>query len=398
MAYSGPVFQSTERDVAPEYLYRGAAAMGQGINDLLSGVGAAVGNKIDERDKSKALQARFDLLEQEGYASPELRDKFYSGSTSQQAGIMAELMARMDREAAAGQQRESARRFDLGYGLDALRLNQQSEQFGQRMGFDRMQAQQDANYRNEQLRMQQQEQAFREKPVTWEQLNGTNYMVNPKGGALPLGGGEDDNPLGRLFALPGARVTSYGYRNDPTPDSNSAAGIGAFVPEAEQAKIKAGQPSPYRLQPGDIAVSPDIEARMRRAGVKPGDRVMFQRADGTSEAGRWMDRTSPSLSGRVDFYSPGGVRADDGAAITGFSLYAPAETPAQAKPQKEQITWKENRETGERNPYIFDPVRGGLVPVPVLEPEAAAAAAAPGQAAAKPKSRLEEWAGKYLKK
>lgn len=328
MAYGGPVYSPRVQDKSADYIYQGAADLWGGIG---KGLSAGIGKAVDEREKSKALQARFDLLEQEGYAPPDLRDKFYSGSTSQQAGIMAELMARMDREAAAGQQRESARRFDLGYGLDAQRLNQQSEQFGQRMGFDRMQAQQDANYRNEQLQMQQQEQAFREKPVTWEQLNGTNYMVNPKGGALPLAGGEDDNPLGKLFALPDARVTSYGYRNDPTPDSNSAAGIGAFVPAAEQEKIKAGQPSPYRLQPGDFAVSPDMEARMRKAGVKPGDRVMFQRADGTSEAGRWMDRTSPSLKGRVDFYSPGGVRPDDGAGITGFSLYAPADTPAEAK-------------------------------------------------------------------
>lgn len=331
MAYQSRGIEFPGGDYGARYIAGAGEAMGKGINDLLGGAANAIGNKIGEREKSDALRSRFDLLAQEGYAPPELQEKFYKGSTGAQAGILTELMATMDRDAAAGKDREAARRFDLGYGLDAQRLNQQADQFGQRMGFDRMQAGQDAAYKNEQLQMQQQEQAFREKPVTWEQLNGTNYMVNPKGGALPLAGGEDNNPLGKLFALPDARVTSYGYRNDPTPDSNSAAGIGAFVPEAEQAKIKAGQPSAYRLQPGDFAVSPDMEARMRKAGVKPMDRVLFQRADGTTEAGRWADRTSPSLKGRVDFYSPGGVRADDGAQITGFSLYAPAETPAAPK-------------------------------------------------------------------
>ncbi len=392
MAYNSRGIQFPGGDYGARYIAGAGEAMGQGLKDLLGGAGAAIGNKIGEREKSDALRSRFDLLAQEGYAPPELQEKFYKGSTGAQAGILTELMAKMDREAAAGKEREAARRFDLGYGLDAQRLNQQADQFGQRMRLDQMQAGQDANYRNEQLRMQQQELEARNRPVTWEQLNGTNYMVNPRGGALPLsGGGEDDNPLGKLFNLPGARVTSYGYANDPTPDSNSAAGIGAFVPAEEQAKIKAGQPSPYRLQPGDFAVSPDMEAQMRKAGVNPGDRVMFQRADGTSEAGRWMDRTSPSLQGRVDFYSPGGVRADDGAQITGFSLYAPAEKPAASKapPRVQTVTMRDADGNEQLMQVLPDGTYRPMRPAPA--PAAAGGpAAAPGQPAA-PKAAASRW-------
>lgn len=182
-SYGGPVYSPRVQDKSADYIYQGMADLWGGIG---KGISAAIGNTIDERQKSKALQARFDMLEQEGYTTPEMRDKFYKGSTSQQAGIMAELMARMDRAAAEGRERESARRFDLGYDLDKTRLGQQQEQFAQRMGFDRMQAGQDADYRNAQLEEARRRQDFEERPVTWEQLNGTNYMVNPKGSALPL--------------------------------------------------------------------------------------------------------------------------------------------------------------------------------------------------------------------
>lgn len=128
------------------------------------------------------------------------------------------------------------------------------------------------------------------------------------------------------------KVTSYGYANDSTPDSNSAAGIGAWAPEAEQAKIKRGEPSEYRLREGDIAVSPDVERAFRIAGVKPGGEVMVTLANGETRRVRWMDRTaqdedvaagrikgvSKPLRGRFDFYSPGSKHRLDGVQVVGW--------------------------------------------------------------------------------
>ena len=129
-------------------------------------------------------------------------------------------------------------------------------------------------------------------------------------------------------ATPSAKVTSYGYPNDSTPDANSSAGIGAFVPDAEQAKIKAGQPSSFRLKEGDIAVSPDVEAQFRAAGVEPGGDVMVTLKNGEKRRVRWMDRTANDataaklglkpLRGRFDFYSPNGKHSLDGMAVTAW--------------------------------------------------------------------------------
>ncbi len=126
------------------------------------------------------------------------------------------------------------------------------------------------------------------------------------------------------FRTTTGRVTSYGYPDDATPDSNSAAGIGAWVSEDEQARIRAGEITPNRLRPGDLAVSRDIEAEFRRAGVSPGDTVTIRLDDGTELAGRWMDRTAESydgrtLTGRFDIYSPDGANPLDGKQVVAWS-------------------------------------------------------------------------------
>jgi hypothetical protein len=115
------------------------------------------------------------------------------------------------------------------------------------------------------------------------------------------------------------RQTSYGYAGDPYSDRNSEKGIGAFVPGSEEAKIKNGQYSDYKLRAGDIAVSPDIESSFRKAGVSPGQNVTVNYADGTTHTGRWMDKTADYLSNRVDLYSPNGPNSRDGTKITSFS-------------------------------------------------------------------------------
>lgn len=124
-------------------------------------------------------------------------------------------------------------------------------------------------------------------------------------------------------------VTSYGYPGDTTPDSNSKLGIGAFVPQVEQDKIKRGEFSEYKLQRGDIAVSPDIEAQFRAAGIGPMDYVMVKLENGEVRQGRWMDKTAQDedilagrvrgvtkpLRGRFDFYSPKRKDYSDGAKV-----------------------------------------------------------------------------------
>ncbi|SKA85056.1 hypothetical protein SAMN02745166_01092 [Prosthecobacter debontii] len=133
---------------------------------------------------------------------------------------------------------------------------------------------------------------------------------------------------GQGAGAPGAnsigKATRYGYANDSTPDSNSRAGIGAWVSPQEQARIKAGEDTPNRLRSGDLALSPDVERAMRMAGIKPGQTLALQYADGSEHVGRWMDRTATSyqgkaLTGRFDIYDPDGSHAArDGHPVVSF--------------------------------------------------------------------------------
>ena len=133
---------------------------------------------------------------------------------------------------------------------------------------------------------------------------------------------------GQGAGAPGAnsigKATRYGYAHDSTPDSNSRAGIGAWVSPQEQARIKAGEDTPNRLRSGDLALSPDVERAMRMAGIKPGQMLALQYADGTEHVGRWMDRTATAyqgkaLTGRFDIYDPDGSHAArDGHPVVSF--------------------------------------------------------------------------------
>ena len=127
---------------------------------------------------------------------------------------------------------------------------------------------------------------------------------------------------------PLATGTMYGYRSDPYKDTNSLAGIGAWVPRAEQEKIKAGKPSEYKLKEGDVAISPDMEKQFAAKGIKPFDMVKVTFEDGSSTTVRWADRTMQDkqakeklgqpLRGRIDFYSPEGNTPFDGKKIIQF--------------------------------------------------------------------------------
>ena len=157
---------------------------------------------------------------------------------------------------------------------------------------------------------------YRKNNETWE---GPAY-ITPSGGA-------------EIVPIAGARATMYGYAGDPTPDSNSSVGIGAFVPKAEQDKIKAGGDSIHKLRDNDFALSPDMEQAFRAQGIKPMETVSIQMENGDTVTGRWMDRTAQDdqiaagkvpgvtkpLRGRIDFYTPGGVNPYDGSKIKGIA-------------------------------------------------------------------------------
>jgi hypothetical protein len=113
------------------------------------------------------------------------------------------------------------------------------------------------------------------------------------------------------------RITSYGYPDDETPDTNSANGIGSFTTRADALADRSAE---TRLRPGDIAVSPDVERELTAAGVKPRDEITVTLADGTTHRGRWMDRTSSSLTGRIDLYSPEAKDARSGKKVVGWSI------------------------------------------------------------------------------
>ena len=157
-------------------------------------------------------------------------------------------------------------------------------------------------------------------------LSGPNAAPSILAGIAQRGGREDPSTNNQEQGTPqlppvptAGRSTAYGYANDETPDRNSSDGIGAWVSSAEAARIRRGEPSEMRLQPGDLAVSRDIEAQFRAQGIRPGDPVTLHYANGTTHTGRWMDRTDGSLDGRFDLYSPDGPPSNDGSKITGFT-------------------------------------------------------------------------------
>lgn len=107
----------------------------------------------------------------------------------------------------------------------------------------------------------------------------------------------------------GSKVTHYGQATDPLSDSNSAKGVGAFgIGEGKgPANLQGGN---YLLKDYSMAVSPDVEQQMKAKGIKPGDWVSVQLANGKTVTKRWDDRTSDQLTGRVDFYTPVGDAPD----------------------------------------------------------------------------------------
>jgi hypothetical protein len=104
-------------------------------------------------------------------------------------------------------------------------------------------------------------------------------------------------------------VTTYGYAGDTTPDRNSANGIGAWD---------------NHLRETSIAVSRDIEAQFRAAGILPMSKVKLLLDNGKTVEKTWDDRTAKTykgkpLIGRFDFYCPSGRNPHEGQGIVNFS-------------------------------------------------------------------------------
>jgi|688.fasta_scaffold11784_6 hypothetical protein len=110
------------------------------------------------------------------------------------------------------------------------------------------------------------------------------------------------------------KVTSYNWKGDPYSDSNSRNLIGAWN---------------NRLTESSLAVSPDVEARFKQAGIGEGDAVELTLADGTTVVRTWDDRTMQDeqarrkfgkpLRGRFDFHHPyDGPFEKDGMAVVSF--------------------------------------------------------------------------------
>jgi len=118
--------------------------------------------------------------------------------------------------------------------------------------------------------------------------NTEGTVVYQKAGAPNGGVDKDGKPT--KDTNPGTRmkVTQYGYANDPTPDSNTQKGLGI---------------QNRKLEPGVSAAL--TKSAAKELGVKPGDWIKIQYANGGTQIRRYDDR-APQGEKRIDLYQPGG--------------------------------------------------------------------------------------------
>ncbi len=126
---------------------------------------------------------------------------------------------------------------------------------------------------------------------------------------VPPQASHDNNATGK--------ITSYGYEGDQYGGPNAkATKVGAF-----------NNP----LTDKSLAVSPDIQAKFKEAGIKPMEPVELTLADGTKVVRNYDDHTASDqearklglkpLRGRFDFRSVGGKQEKDGMRIVSFRKY-----------------------------------------------------------------------------
>jgi hypothetical protein len=118
---------------------------------------------------------------------------------------------------------------------------------------------------------------------------------------------EGDASGGFSMAQPtGIKLTRYGYQGDPTGDTNSLKGIGAFSFDSQPGSLVPLQ---------SAALSPDV---VQAYNLHAGQQFTVQTAQGSMDL-VYADNTAPNLSGRVDVYDPYGQLSNDGAAVTSIS-------------------------------------------------------------------------------
>ena len=209
--------------------------------------------------------------------------------------------------------------------------------------------------------------------------------------APPMPGGMAVPSMGGALG----KTTAYGYPGDTTPDRNSSAGIGAWVPDSEAAKIRRGEYSSFKLRPGDLAVSRDVEARMKQQGILPGQEVTIQYGSGKTHTGRLMDRTADfyngkQIAGRFDLYSPSGIPQDDGSAIVGFSragatpTVPPVATAMPIAATSPVALQPPDLSGGDTAPLLPPPVTSAAPAVPAVPLSAPSAPVIPGMDTAVP--------------
>ncbi len=90
--------------------------------------------------------------------------------------------------------------------------------------------------------------------------------------------------------MTGFNTTHFGYKDDPTPDSDTEAGNGKWG----------------KLVDGDSLALNDTMAKM--VGAKPGDKIELKDAKGNTRVGTYIDKV-PDKDGpgpRLDIYNPTG--------------------------------------------------------------------------------------------
>lgn len=125
----------------------------------------------------------------------------------------------------------------------------------------------------------------------------------------------EDGKIKNPESKPLGKITSYNYKNEELPDTNSLAMRGAWD---------------NKLTNQGLAVSPDIEKAFREKGIKPKDKVEIVLADGTKLVRNWEDRTMQDkqaikafgkpLRGRFDLHVPDykGPHEKDNVPVVGF--------------------------------------------------------------------------------
>ena len=147
-------------------------------------------------------------------------------------------------------------------------------------------------------------QAYRNAVAQKFGSNGAVPTAQPTSNAASNAVTEGDTSGGFTIGASGVEITHYGYVGDPTPDSKSANGIGAFPPFDQ----------PHSLVPfQSAALSPDVA---QHYGLAPGQSFTATLANGQTLSLVYADKTAANLTGRIDVYDPQNVLTSDGALVT----------------------------------------------------------------------------------